>query len=57
MALEETSDKNELFIVSAECAQVITARADTIIFHDERIMTIIPEETDERGIEVQCLKW
>ncbi len=58
VALEETSNKNDCLLIPVECAQVITARADTNYLSTMKgIMTIIPEETDERGVEVQCLKW
>lgn len=58
VALEKTTNKDDCLLIPSECAQVIAARLDTNYLQTLKgIMTIIPDETDKRGVEVQCLKW
>ena len=56
VAMGETSDKEDCILIPAETSQVVTPY-DGVYIHGSNIITIIPEETSERGVEVQCLRW
>ena len=56
VAMGETTDKTDCLLIPAETSQVVTPY-DGVYIHGSNIITIIPDATSEKGVEVQCLKW
>lgn len=52
VSLEDTEDKEKCILIPDETAQVIEER-----YAESDTITIIPDNTSERGVEVQCLRW
>ena len=43
-------------LIPAECSQIVTAYRGAFVGVNH-VITIIPESTSKKGVEVQCLKW
>ena len=56
VSLKETTNKEDCLLVPANTAQIIQVYDGPLIF-ETNVLTIIPEATSEKGVEVQCLKW
>lgn len=56
VALKETDNKGDCLLIPADTAQVVQVLEGPYVF-GTNVVTIIPEETSEKGVEVQCLKW
>lgn len=56
VALGEENDKTKCLLIPAECSQIVTAHRGAFVGANH-VITIIPESTSEKGVEVQCLKW
>lgn len=52
VAMKDTEDKDMCVLIPENTAQVIEQKLEP-----SEIVTIIPEETSEKGVEVQCLRW
>ena len=52
---KETNKKNCL-LIPAECSQIVTVCKNDFASGNKTI-TIIPESTSEKGMELQCLRW
>ncbi len=58
VALGEETDKAKCLLIPADCSQVVTAQKGSYVSSAGKgIVTIIPDETSEKGVEVQCLRW
>ena len=51
-AVNDAKDKDICVLIPENTAQVIESK-----LAPSKVVTIIPEETSQRGVEVQCLKW
>lgn len=51
-AMKDTEDKDLCVLIPENTAQVIESK-----LAQSKVITIIPEETSQRGVEVQCLRW
>lgn len=51
-AVKDVEDKDLCILIPENTAQAIESK-----LMPSKVVTIIPEETSERGVEVQCLKW
>lgn len=56
VALGEENDKAKCLLIPAECSQIVTAYRGAFVGVND-VITIIPESTSKKGVEVQCLKW
>ena len=53
--------KADMLLIPASCAQLVVFPMDWDLGYGgipyPNIIVIIPEETNEKGVEVQCIKW
>ena len=56
VSLKETENKEECLLIPADTAQIVQVYDGPLIF-ETNVVTVIPEATSEKGVEVQCLKW
>ena len=56
VSLKETENKEECLLIPADTAQIVQVYEGPLIF-ETNVVTVIPEATSEKGVEVQCLKW
>jgi hypothetical protein len=51
-AMKDTEDKDLCVLIPGNTAQVIESKLEP-----SKVITIIPDETSEKGVEAQCLRW
>ena len=52
VAMKDTEDKDLCVLIPGNTAQVIESKLEP-----SKVIAIIPDETSEKGVEAQCLKW
>lgn len=56
VALKKTENKEECLLLPANTAQVVLANEHLYVFGTD-VVTVIPDSTSEKGVEIQCLMW